>query len=291
MKRPSTSPSTNPTSAAPPGHLSRQGPPALRWALFEAAQCARRPASPDRDVLPRGRGPPRREPRVPVGRAQAAQAQLPHAARARRGGTAARMTTGLCALPSLTPMRRGRLPARSCRHDRVDGLDRPSGRNASPSGITPSTIMSPTRNQPGSWTEIRLGARAHTTRAPTAPTHHPTNRRSTIEPSPALDAGSLHRVRRSFGLADSESGTAAIRPAWATMGKPGRSTTDSRFDPIVCSQAASNRSDAGARIPRNAGLAKNSAGFTRRSDSRSCRVERRPAFICRATTCQRSRGV
>jgi hypothetical protein len=40
------------------------------------------------------------------------------------------------------------------------------------------------------------------------------------------------------------SGTAAIRPAWATMGKPGRSTTDSRFDPIVCSQAASNRSDA-----------------------------------------------
>jgi transposase len=32
-----------------PGHLSRQGPPALRWALYEAAQAARRPASPDRD--------------------------------------------------------------------------------------------------------------------------------------------------------------------------------------------------------------------------------------------------
>jgi transposase len=31
-----------------PGHLSRQGPPALRWALFEAAQAARRPTSPDR---------------------------------------------------------------------------------------------------------------------------------------------------------------------------------------------------------------------------------------------------
>jgi transposase len=31
-----------------PGHLSRQGPPALRWALFEAAQCARRQGSPDR---------------------------------------------------------------------------------------------------------------------------------------------------------------------------------------------------------------------------------------------------
>jgi transposase len=32
-----------------PGHLSRQGPSALRWALFEAAQCARRPNSPDHD--------------------------------------------------------------------------------------------------------------------------------------------------------------------------------------------------------------------------------------------------
>jgi transposase len=29
-----------------PGHLSRQGPPVLRWALFEAAQCAARPTSP-----------------------------------------------------------------------------------------------------------------------------------------------------------------------------------------------------------------------------------------------------
>jgi transposase len=32
-----------------PGHLSRQGPPALRWALYEAAQRARFPGSPDRD--------------------------------------------------------------------------------------------------------------------------------------------------------------------------------------------------------------------------------------------------
>ena len=31
-----------------PGHLSRQGPPALRWALYEAAQVARRPSAPDR---------------------------------------------------------------------------------------------------------------------------------------------------------------------------------------------------------------------------------------------------
>ena len=32
-----------------PGRLSRQGPPALRWALYEAAQQARHPRSPDRD--------------------------------------------------------------------------------------------------------------------------------------------------------------------------------------------------------------------------------------------------
>ena len=32
-----------------PGRLSRQGPPALRWALYEAAQAARRPGSPDRE--------------------------------------------------------------------------------------------------------------------------------------------------------------------------------------------------------------------------------------------------
>ena len=32
-----------------PGYLSRQGPPVLRWALYEAAQAATRAGSPDRD--------------------------------------------------------------------------------------------------------------------------------------------------------------------------------------------------------------------------------------------------
>ena len=44
-----TSPSNNPTHIARPGTLSRQGPPALRWALYEAAQQARHPRSPDRE--------------------------------------------------------------------------------------------------------------------------------------------------------------------------------------------------------------------------------------------------
>jgi transposase len=38
------------------GHLSRQGPPALRWALFEAAQAARRPSSPGRDYYDQAAG-------------------------------------------------------------------------------------------------------------------------------------------------------------------------------------------------------------------------------------------
>jgi transposase len=33
----------------PGGHLARQGPPVLRWALFEAAQAAARKSSPDYD--------------------------------------------------------------------------------------------------------------------------------------------------------------------------------------------------------------------------------------------------
>ncbi len=113
-------------------------------------------------LLPADGRAPRRQPRLPGRRAQAAQAQLPHPARTRRGGPGARMTIGLRAQPSLTPMHRGRLPACSCRHHRVDGLHRQSGRTASRN--TPSTIMSPTRSHPGSRTEIRLGVRAHPTR-------------------------------------------------------------------------------------------------------------------------------
>jgi transposase len=33
----------------PPGKLSRQGPPLLRWALYECAKCARYPSSPDHE--------------------------------------------------------------------------------------------------------------------------------------------------------------------------------------------------------------------------------------------------
>ena len=96
---------------------------------------------------------------------------------------AARMTFPVRAKPFVTPMRRGRLPACSCRHHPVDGPERPSGRNASPSGITPSNIMSPAPEPTrGSRTEVRLGARAHThphhqprARTPSQPQFNPDN--------------------------------------------------------------------------------------------------------------------
>ena len=83
------------------------------------------------------------------------------------------------------------------RHAHVDGPERPTGRNASPSGITPSHIMSPTAEPTRrSRTEVRLGARAHNTptrtldRAQAPPPH----RGSTpTTPDRALDARPLHK--------------------------------------------------------------------------------------------------
>jgi hypothetical protein len=84
------------------------------------------------------------------------------------------------------------LPAR---HAHVDGPERPSGRNASPSGITPSHIMSPAPEPTrGSWTEVRLGARAHTRTinraraSPACSSSYPDN-----PADHALDVRSLHK--------------------------------------------------------------------------------------------------
>ena len=103
------------------------------------------------------------------------------------------MTQVLRALPSLTPMHRGQLPASSCRHARAAGHHRQSGRNAYPSRTTPSTIMSPIRSQPGSWTQIRLGARAHTTNTGNRAHPPPATRHFDLQPSPTLDSESMHR--------------------------------------------------------------------------------------------------
>ncbi len=107
------------------------------------------------------------------------------------------MTFSVRAQPFITQMRRGRLPAFSCRHAHVDGPERPSGRNAPTSGITPSNIMSPARSQPGSWTELRLGARAHTTRTTDRAHAPPANRSSTPTTRTLRSTRGPAQVRRS----------------------------------------------------------------------------------------------
>ena len=98
------------------------------------------------------------------------------------------------AQPFITQMRRGRLPACPRRHHLVDGPERPSGRNAFPSGITPSNIMSPAPEPTrGSWTEVRLGVRAHTTTAHTRHQRSPPAVQPDNTHDPALDTGPLHK--------------------------------------------------------------------------------------------------
>jgi len=83
----------------------------------------------------------------------------------------------------------------AARHAHVDGPERPSGRNASPCGITPSNIMSPAPEPTrGSRTEVSLGARAHNIHT-TDRAHAPPASRSSTPTTldRALDAGPLHK--------------------------------------------------------------------------------------------------
>jgi hypothetical protein len=101
------------------------------------------------------------------------------------------MTRSMRARLFVNQMRRGRLHARSRRHVRVDGPYRPSGRNASLSGITRSTIMSPTHGKHGSWTEIRLSARAHN--SPVDRAHPPPRPQAHQVKNPEVASGPPHR--------------------------------------------------------------------------------------------------
>ena len=106
------------------GHLSRQGSPELRWAAFEAAKCAARPASPDyayyRQVAARKDG---KRPTLAVERKGAAPL-LSHAARARRcrPGRARPHRPGSLTQEIGVPFAhepidaRGRLPQQPCCH-------------------------------------------------------------------------------------------------------------------------------------------------------------------------------
>jgi len=70
----------------PGGHLARQGPQVLRWALFEASPVRSPEELPGPRLLREGQGPHRPQPGVPVGGPQALPAGLPHPQGSRRGG-------------------------------------------------------------------------------------------------------------------------------------------------------------------------------------------------------------
>ena len=105
------------------------------------------------------------------------------------------MTFPVRAKPFITQIAAAGSPQPPARHAHVDGPERPSGRNASPSGITPSNIMSPAPEPTrGSRTEVRLGARAHNACSLDRAHAPPADCSSTpTTPDPALDAGPLHK--------------------------------------------------------------------------------------------------
>ena len=125
---------------------------------------------------------------APRSRAPIAPGPTGAALRALRGPATRLKPSQVRAQSSGTPMRRGRLPAFRCRHPHhAAGPERPGARNPDPSGITPSTITSPTGRPAGSRTEISPGARAHHDHVPNQPHAPPASRASSRQDDPALD--------------------------------------------------------------------------------------------------------
>ncbi len=142
------------------GHLSRQGPPALRWALFEAAYLAARTSSPDHAYY--------LEVRDRLGANRAALSVARKVVRRSHHILRDLGDQAWKAAPDMAPVRApardqlmfcGPLPYGSCRHLRVDGLERPGGRS-SLTGSTRYAITSPDGSLHPN-TEIRPGARTH----------------------------------------------------------------------------------------------------------------------------------
>ena len=180
-----------------PGHLSRQGPPALRWALYEAAQVARRPgAAPTATTTPRP--PSASAATAPASRSRAScssAATTPCASSARRRWHPPEPPR--CARQALThtdaprPAPRMLLPP----PHRVDGLERPSGRTASsagsphqPSCRRPAAPRAADRDKPGR-------PRAPYPAPATAPTHPQATTSQPHNPDAALAETSPAQIR------------------------------------------------------------------------------------------------
>ena len=209
------SPSTNLIGTVHPGIYPARG---RRRCAGRCTRPPRPPAvpAPRTATTTAGRRAARRQPRVPGARAQAAQTLLPHAARARRRGPrsphelprarqaphhtdAPRPAPGML----LPPRPRGR-PRKTERPQRLPQRDHPIKHHvAGPE---------PTR---GSWTEVRLGARAHAPRpanrahAPPATaaqprqprTPHLTRGPAQVRSSCAAARGAFQPLLRSFNPA------------------------------------------------------------------------------------------
>ena len=153
---PATRPRCASSARMPSRHPSSSGGVAEPRAARQAAASKDRASGKPRAIgcggrLTRASAPAVRQPSRPVGRDTRRRTSLQQIVRARQV-----LITRCAAAGS----------HRRCRHVRVDGLERLSGRNASPSGITPSNILSPTPEPTrGTWTEVRLGARAQTSRS------------------------------------------------------------------------------------------------------------------------------
>ena len=150
------------------GHLARQGPPALRWALVEAAQTAARSSSPDHAYYLEVKARTGAN-RAALSVARKLAAPRPsHSARPgrRRLDRSRLIVPAPRAVPTYQLMSCGRLPTVSCRQPSLVGPERTSGRRTAP-GITPSIITSPDSCRRSS-TEIRQGVPART------PNPHPT---------------------------------------------------------------------------------------------------------------------
>jgi transposase len=82
----------SPGRKGPPGRLSRQGPPVLRWAVYEAGKTHARTTAPGPRLPRHGQRPQEHHARRPAGGPQNRPAGLPHPHRARRRRPHRRLT-------------------------------------------------------------------------------------------------------------------------------------------------------------------------------------------------------
>jgi transposase len=226
------------------GHLSRQGPQLLRWALYEAAKCAARPAAPDHSCYQATRtgAPPGWLPcRWPA--SSPAAATTPCASSARRR----------CSPPRdqpARPRRRAREPdelaASSCHSPAATprpGQPPKNERPYLPSRGTRSRIMSPESGQNGSAHRDKAGRPARREPANAAP-GPPATRRG-WHPDALTTPDPLPR-RTMVG---------AGRPGLKVVRPPGADTTLTPRRPAPQSAAIRKRAENQSPQPRNPGSA------------------------------------